>query len=111
MYNLVSSDYGYSRTEDDKCERMKRYNLAEDCPPGAKYFNRTKSGFRLIPGDRCLPSEDSRKLLNTEQLPCVGHEEEAGFDNAREAIRRAVSRLPTNFRKILKRFRPLNLLS
>jgi hypothetical protein len=68
---------------------MKGYNLADDCPPGAKYFNRTKSGFRLIPGDRCLPSSVSRQLLKTEQLPCVGHEEEAGFDNAREAIRRA----------------------
>ena len=102
MCNLVSSDYGYNRTKDDTCERMKGYNLADDCPPGAKYFNRTKSGFRLIPGDRCLPSSVSRQLLKTEQLPCVGHEEEAGFDNAREAIRRAVSLLPKKFRTILK---------
>ncbi|CAI7994086.1 Sortilin [Geodia barretti] len=85
----LECDYGYNRTKDDTCERMKGYNLADDCPPGAKYFNRTKSGFRLIPGDRCLPSSVSRQLLKTEQLPCVGHEEEAGFDNAREAIRRA----------------------
>lgn len=70
---------------------MKHYDLAEECPPGVKYFNRTKSGLRLIPGDRCRQSDFSREQLATERLQCAGHEEDAGFDNAREAIRRAVS--------------------
>ena len=94
---LCCSDYGYNRTTEDKCERMKHYSLAEECPPGAKYFNRTRSGFRLIPGDQCRPSKESQRLLASEQLACIGHEEDSGFDNSQEAIHRAVSLVVRNF--------------
>ena len=70
---------------------MKGYDLSRYCPPGAKYFNRSKSGFRLIPGDRCLPTDTSRRELKKELQLCTGHEQEAGFDNGAEARRRAVS--------------------
>lgn len=35
--------------------------------------------FRLIPSDLCLSTEESRKLLEREQMSCTGHEKEAGL--------------------------------
>lgn len=87
-YGDLECDYGYNRTSEDKCQRMKGYDLARDCPPGESYVSRARSGFRLIPGDQCRPTESSRQLLRTEQLPCTGHEEEAGYDNGAAARRR-----------------------
>ena len=68
---------------------MKNYDITRDCPPGAKYINKTKSGFRLIPGDRCQATDTSKNELKSELVPCSGHEKESGYDNE-DAARRAV---------------------
>lgn len=105
------SDYGYKRTNLKTCEKMKNYDPSKNCPPGAEYLNKTKSGyfanivsvtrdvifclscvrFRLIPGDRCQVTSSSKQELNYERVPCKEHEEESGFDDSHSSIRRAVS--------------------
>ena len=87
------SDYGYNRTDVKKCKKLKSYDLAQDCPLGAKNVNKTLSGFRLIPGDRCKATDTSKHELKWELQPCTGNEEESGYDNEAESARRAVSHI------------------
>ena len=35
--------------------------------------------FRLIPGDMCSPTDQSKKLLSVHTLSCDGNEQDSGF--------------------------------
>lgn len=35
--------------------------------------------FRLIPGDHCVATEESKKLVATVNKPCTGHEKQSGI--------------------------------
>jgi sortilin len=79
-YEDLECDYGYNRTDPKTCTKMKNYDLARDCPPGAKNVNKTESGFRLILGDRCKATHISKQELTWEVQPCTGHEKDSGYD-------------------------------
>ncbi|XP_064400259.1 sortilin-like [Halichondria panicea] len=78
-YSDLECDYGFKRSSADKCSKIPNVGLSDVCPPGTDTYQQSVSGFRLIPGDQCVPTDDSKKLVATVTKQCTSHEKQSGI--------------------------------